>query len=63
MEIQVMISQEQVLEKVKEMAQLLNERYHGEPVYLVGILKGSVFFMCDLAKPPRSYQHKSANPD
>lgn len=50
MEIQVMISQEQVLEKVKEMAQLLNERYHGEPVYLVGILKGSVFFMCDLAK-------------
>ena len=23
---------------------------HGEPVYLVGILKGSVFFMCDLAK-------------
>ena len=50
MEIQVMISQEQVLEKVKEMAQLLNERYHGEPVYLVGILKGRVFFMCDLAK-------------
>ena len=50
MEIQVMISQEQVLEKVKEMAQLLNERYHGEPVYLVGISKGSVFFICDLAK-------------
>lgn len=48
MELQVMISQEQVLEKVKEMAQLLNERYHGEPVYLVGILKGSVFLCVTL---------------
>lgn len=48
--VKVMISEEQVEEKIIELAEQFNSLYKGESLHLVGILKGSVFFLCELAK-------------
>ena len=45
-----MISQEKVENRIKEMAAQINKDYEGKSVHLVCILKGSVFFTCELAK-------------
>lgn len=45
-----MISQEKVENRIKEMAAQINKDYEGKSVHLVCILKGSVFFACELAK-------------
>ena len=49
-EIQVRISEEELIAKIKEIAQQINEDYVGKEVHLVCILSGSVFFTCELAK-------------
>ena len=49
-EIQVRISEEELIAKIKEIAQQINEDYVGKKVHLVCILRGSVFFTCELAK-------------
>ena len=49
-EIQVRISEEELIAKIKEIAQQINEDYFGKKVHLVCILSGSVFFTCELAK-------------
>ena len=48
--ITVLISEEQVKERIKEIARQISEDYKGKSVHLICILKGSVFFSCDLAK-------------
>lgn len=48
--ISVLISTEAVEKRVSEMAEVINAEYNGEPVHLVCILKGSIFFTCELAK-------------
>ncbi len=48
--VRVMISEEAVDEKIAQMAEVINEEYKGESVHLICILKGSVFFTCELAK-------------
>lgn len=48
--VKVMISEEQVEAKIAELAEEFNTLYKGESLHLVGILKGSVFFLCELAK-------------
>lgn len=45
-----MISQETVEARIKEMAAQISKDYEGKTVHLVCILKGSVFFTCELAK-------------
>ena len=49
-EIHVRISEEELIAKIKEIAQQINEDYVGKKVHLVCILSGSVFFTCELAK-------------
>lgn len=49
-EIQVRISEEELIAKIKKIAQQINEDYVGKKVHLVCILSGSVFFTCELAK-------------
>ena len=49
-EIQVRISEEELIAKIKEIAQQINEDYVGKKVHLVCILSGSVFFTCERAK-------------
>lgn len=48
--ISVLISKEAIETRIQEMADRLNREYAGQEVHLVGILKGSVFFVCELAK-------------
>ena len=47
---EVMISQEELEKRIKEMAAELDKEYEGRTVHLVGILKGATFFACELAK-------------
>ena len=46
----VLISEEKVNAKIVEMAEKISHEYEGKTVHLIGVLKGSVFFMCELAK-------------
>ena len=48
--ITVMISQEEVEKRIKELAEQINRDYEGKELLLVCILKGSIFFTCELAK-------------
>ncbi len=46
----VLISEDKVNDRISEMAEAINKEYEGRSVHLIGVLKGSVFFMCELAK-------------
>lgn len=46
----VLISEDKVAEKIREMADTINKDYAGKNVHIIGVLKGSIFFMCELAK-------------
>ena len=48
--IDVMIDEETVDARIAEIAKELSEEYAGKSVHIIGVLKGSVFFMCELAK-------------
>ena len=45
-----MISEEKVDARIGELAEQLNQEYAGKGLHLVIILKGSIFFACELAK-------------
>ena len=49
-EISVLISEQDVDAKIAEIGKQISEDYAGEQVHLICILKGSVFFTCELAK-------------
>ncbi len=48
--ISVLIPEEEVDQKVRQMAAQISAYYKGKTVHMVSILKGSVFFTCELAK-------------
>lgn len=48
--IRVMIPQEDVDQKIAEIGAQINTDYEGKEVHLICILKGGVFFACELAK-------------
>ena len=45
-----LISEEKVIARVKEIAEEINKEFEGKSVTLICILKGSIFFTCELAK-------------
>lgn len=45
-----MIPEEQIEKRIRELAQQISSDYEGKTIHLVVILKGSVFFSCELAK-------------
>ncbi len=49
-QIGILISKDEVEERIARMAEEIDKAYAGKTVHLVGILKGSVFFLCELAK-------------
>ncbi|MCF0143443.1 MAG: hypoxanthine phosphoribosyltransferase [Parasporobacterium sp.] len=49
-EIEVLISEKDVRDRIKEMAAVLSEKYAGKDLFLIGILNGSVFFLTELAQ-------------
>lgn len=48
--VRVLISEEEIEKRICEMGKEISEFYQGEPVHLVSVLKGGVFFTCELAK-------------
>ena len=48
--VSVLISEEEVNARIAEMGAEITERFKGESVYLICILRGSIFFTTELAK-------------
>ncbi len=48
--ISVLIPQEKLEARIREMAEQISKDYKGESLHLVCILRGSIFFTCELAK-------------
>lgn len=48
--IEVMLSEETIDAKIKVLGEQISKDYEGKQVHLICILKGSVFFTCELAK-------------
>lgn len=48
--VRVMISEAEVAKRIEEMGRQISEDYAGKQIHLICILKGGVFFMCELAK-------------
>ncbi len=49
-EISVLIDEQRISTRIRELADQINRDYEGRKLHLVCILKGSVFFTCELAK-------------
>lgn len=45
-----MYSADQIADRVRELAEQINRDYEGKSIHLICVLKGSVFFFCELAK-------------
>lgn len=56
-QIGVMLSSSEVENRISEMAAAIDKAYEGKTIHLIGILKGSVFFMCELAKRMKESGH------
>lgn len=48
--VRVLLSEEEVDKKICEIAQQISKDYEGKEIHLICVLKGGVFFMCELAK-------------
>ena len=48
--IRVLLSEEEVDRRIQEIGEQINRDYEGKSVHLICVLKGGVFFMCELAK-------------
>ena len=46
----ILISREEIAEKVRELGRQISEDYRGKTIFAVGILKGSAVFMADLIR-------------
>lgn len=49
-EVKVLISEEDVVKRIKEIGAKITADYAGKNVHLICVLKGGSFFMCELAK-------------
>lgn len=56
----VLLTEEQIANKLDEMAQQIDKDYEGKEVLLVGVLKGAVMVMADLS---RRMQHRNVAMD
>ena len=48
--IKVLISEEEVDKRIREMAAEISKKYEGKTLHLICVLRGGAFFMCELAK-------------
>lgn len=46
----VLVSEQQIQDKIRELAQAIDQDYAGKEILLVGVLKGAVMVMADLAR-------------
>ena len=48
--IRVLHSEEEVDNRIREIAAMIDKDYAGKPIHMICVLKGGAFFMCELAK-------------
>lgn len=48
--IKVLLSEEEVDERIRELGEQISRDYEGKEIHMVCVLKGGTFFMCELAK-------------
>lgn len=48
--IRILVSEEEVDKRIKEVGEQISKDYEGQEVHVICVLKGGVFFMCELAK-------------
>lgn len=48
--IHVLLSEEEVTKRIRELSEIISRDYAGKQVHLICVLKGGVFFTCELAK-------------
>ena len=48
--IRVLIPEEEVNRKIAELGKQISKDYEGESIHIISVLKGGVFFTCELAK-------------
>lgn len=48
--IRELYSEEQISARVRELAEQINQDYEGKPLHIICILKGSIYFCCELTK-------------
>lgn len=48
--VRILLREEEVDKRIAEVAEMINRDYEGKEVHLICILKGGVFFTCELAK-------------
>ena len=48
--IRVLLSEEEVNERIRQIGEQISKDYEGRQVHLICVLKGGSFFMCELAK-------------
>lgn len=46
----ILISEEEVCNRIQSLADKISSDYAGKTIHLIGVLKGSIFFMCELAR-------------
>ena len=54
MEVNVLINKARLENRIEEMAKQIEKDYEGKDIVFIGILKGSVMFMTELAKNIKS---------
>ena len=48
--VKVLLTEEEVDKRIRELGEQISKDYEGEEIHLVCVLRGSVFFTCELAK-------------
>ena len=48
--IRVLLTEEEVDKRINEVAECINKDYAGKSIHLICILKGGVFFTCELQR-------------
>ncbi len=48
--VRILLSEQEVDQRIAELAKQISDDYAGKEVHLICVLKGAVFFMCELAK-------------
>lgn len=48
--IRIMYSEEEVDKRIRELGEEISKKYEGKTLHMICVLKGGVFFMCELAK-------------
>jgi hypoxanthine phosphoribosyltransferase len=49
-EIRILITEEEITKRVREMGEQISREYAGKELHIICVLKGAVYFACELAK-------------